>query len=722
MGEEPADASRETPAKPTIRWSATTIADFSVIDTEDGPSDIGGFFDQYDFTPNKNDTVPVEIGVSDASFDWIGTDETPYLQLRYFSPTSNLGVSGSEIDDPFFNQRLDAYGRLRGMSLDLHYRRIRTEELRVFPNTAGAPLVFDDRTDPSDRFSRERTGFETELRIRPVEMLEVDDESFVSRLAPELSIRGGYDDRDGRNQLVFLRSPTNDWLGLSQQMDRSVSNVGGGVLVAPWGLVTMMIDFDHERYRWNSGPILEGQLGFGPPQSSRAVDFVPNTNQSRGSVRISSQFGDRVRFDGGLQLTRLDQTGEYTPDESSAGLNDNSVTTYSGNASLDVQLMSDLSLETHFKFGRRNNDIDRNTNLFNPDNGTQIDEFVRNWERYVVGSELVYRMRGANSVALGVRYEDISRDLEFAQPSPLNLRILPANALVNQDTRMTTFYGRTVLRPAQGLSLSGEVGYRNAPRTGYIIDLDDYVYGKLRASYVIPLPRVVVASIYVNGSSGKNHDFDQVSGVGAVPPGPRFSRYFDRSTVDGGITLSGSPVERLTLFASLFFNYDDQEYSLVLSSLPRYYQDDVPITFSSAGTTRYQSRQTSLILGGNVRIDDKTQGSFQYAYTRTDARFGNGPLSSPLQLVSSNRQIDSEVHGIHLELRRTLRAGLRVQVGYGLQIYNDHAPVPVSVASSVTPFDESTLQHRVTLGVTLTQDLFAGSAHAAHGTVSAGAD
>jgi hypothetical protein len=231
-----------------------------------------------------------------------------------------------------------------------------------------------------------------------------------------------------------------------------------------------------------------------------------------------------------------------------------------------------------------------------------------------------------------------------------------------------------------------------------------------------------VASIYANGSTGRNHDFDLTSGVGAQPPGPRLSRFFDRSTVDGGITLSGAPLDRLSLFASLFFNYDDQEYSLVLSSLPRYYQDDVSIAFSSAGTTRYESLQTSLIVGGNVRIDAKTDAGFQYAYTRTDARFGNGPLSSPLQLISSQRQIDSEIHGMHLELRHTMRAGLRVRVGYGLQIYDDHAPVPVSVASSVEPFDQSTLQHRVTLGVTLTQDLFTDSAPAAHGTVVAAAD
>jgi hypothetical protein len=698
---------RETERGPTIRWSATAIADFYVIDTEDAPDDVGGFFDQYHFTPNKDADLPFELGLSEASLDWIGDEDTPLLQIRFASPTSNLGLSGSEIDEPFFNQRLDAFGRRRGIFLDLFYRRFRTEALRIFPNTAGAPLVFQDRTDSSDRFSRERTGFATELRIRPAEVFDADPSGIVSHLAPELSFRGGYEDRDGLNQLVFLRSPTNDWLGVPQQMERSTSSLGGGLLVAPWGLVTLMLDFDHERFRWDSGPILEGGLGFPPPATLDTVAYVPNTDRSTGRVQLATRLGDRVRLTGGLQLTHLEQQDSLTPAQRATGLRDNSVTTYSANAAVDVQLLDGLSLETLFKFDRRNNGIDRDTPLFNPTNGTQIDEFVRNWRRFVVGGELVYHLPGANSVAVGARYEDVTRDIEFAQPAPTNRRIVPANALIAQDTRMATVYGRTVLRPFRGASLSGEVGYRDAPRTGYIVDLDDYVYGRLRAAYVLPLPRLVVASAFLNGSSGRNRDFDMVSGVGGQPAGPRLARNFDRSTLGGGITLTASPVDRLSLYASLFFEHDEQNHSLALSTLPRYFQDGVPIVFSNDGTTRYDSRATSLMLGGRLRIDERTDGSLHYTYTWTEARYGNGATGSPLRTVSSNRQIDSEIHGIHLALRRTLRAGLRVQLGYGLQIHDDHAPVPTSVASVVTPFDRSTLQHRVTVGITLTQALFA---------------
>ena len=50
-------------------------------------------------------------------------------------------------------------------------------------------------------------------------------------------------------------------------------------------------------------------------------------------------------------------------------------------------------------------------------------------------------------------------------------------------------------------------------------DLDDYVYGKLRASYVVPLQRPIVLSAFAQGDRGKNRDFSMVDGgPGPTPP------------------------------------------------------------------------------------------------------------------------------------------------------------------------------------------------------------
>src|SRR4030095_9162944 len=140
-----------------LRWSITPIATYHWVeqDQEDDDHETG-FFDQYEFVPNKSSDFPFQIGIGDASLDLLGPRDTPLLQFRLESPTSNLRVSGSQISDPFFNQRALLLGRLPGFDLDLRYRRMRTEDTRVFPNTGGAGLLFDDRSGRNERFEAER--------------------------------------------------------------------------------------------------------------------------------------------------------------------------------------------------------------------------------------------------------------------------------------------------------------------------------------------------------------------------------------------------------------------------------------------------------------------------------------------------------------------------------------------------------------------------------------
>ncbi len=113
-----------------IDGSATFIGEYTFIDGDNRDDNRGGFFDQYLWKPNRGSSVPVELGIRDGSLDLIGAGDTPLLQARLRSSTSNLGVSGSQVDDPFFNQHIDVQGRERGIHLDLGYDRIRTEQLR----------------------------------------------------------------------------------------------------------------------------------------------------------------------------------------------------------------------------------------------------------------------------------------------------------------------------------------------------------------------------------------------------------------------------------------------------------------------------------------------------------------------------------------------------------------------------------------------------------------
>jgi hypothetical protein len=696
---EPAEAQAETLR---LRWSLTPIATYHWVEQDQEDDDHQtGFFDQYEFVPNKSSDFPVQIGIGDASLDLLGPRDTPLLQVRFESPTSNLGVSGSQIDDPFFNQRALLLGRLPGFDLDLRYRRMRTEDTRVFPNTAGAGLLFDDRSSPDERFEAERTGFDAELRARLDELFG-SFEGHASRLrdigAPELSLRGGYEARQGERQLRFLIDPTNQWLGLAQRRDHEVGNVGGGLVLAPDRRMTLDFDFDHQRFRENEPTILQSALGGGVTPTDNTIGFVPDTDRYTGTARFRSRLADRAVFEGGLQLSVLEQVDDLTPFQHTAGLRDNRLYYSSANFTTDVHLIGAVSANGYFKFDQRDNDIERNTALFDDDNGTQVDEFVHRWTRLLGGIEGVYRLDSGNRIALGGRYESIDRDLDFS--SPAFLAILPVNALVQDESESYTVYARTQLRALRRIGVSGELGYRTSPETGYVTDLDDYVYGKLRASYTLPLQRSVVLSLFARGGSGDNRN--QVM-VGTPPAGPLRRRY-DRDDWLVGLTANASPWDSVGLFASFFVSKDAQDYELALSSLQRYVQPLAPVTFSDAGSTDYDNDLWSVVLGTHIQLDEKTDASVSYSFTNAYTHYSAGG-SPQLLLVDHSSRIDSDIHSAELEIGHWLLEGLRVRVGYRFEYYDDGSNLPESVQSAVVPFDLTTTRHTVTLGVTLTSAL-----------------
>ncbi len=681
----------------TILWSLTPLLQWSVIQSPEADDHLGGFFDQYEFTPNKGSEVPFEIGIRDGALDVLGDNDTPRLQVRLASPTSNLGASGSQIDDPFFNQRLVALTRLEGVDLDLRYQRMRTEQIRLFPNTAGAGLRFNDLTSENNRFYRDRTGFLGEIRVRPRE-LGLAEGAWSEFLAPELSVRGGYQARDGKAQRRVHIPPSNTWFGLPQKTARELAEVGGGVLVAPGGWLTLALDFDYEGFRFDSDTITEADLGFAPPLGSRAIGFIPSSDRYTGTARFKGNLGERVALEGGFQVSQLTQADGRAPDQRSAGLNDVQVRYYSANTSLGARISTDLSFNGFVKYDRRENDTSQNTALFNPEN--QIVPFVKHWERFVAGAELELRMARGNRAALGVRYEDVQRDLDFARGA---LRIFPENALLHRDTEVITVYGRTSLRPWRGLSVNAELGYRKAPDTGYAVELDDNLYGELRASHGFGWKRPLVLSGYVRGSSGENRDFRMISAHSSTPAGPRVKRSYDRWNVGWGITASQSPLKALQLFASFFYGQEEQDSSLDLSNFQRYFQNQ-GLIFARDGRNRLRNAQMNLIVGSRYRFNPQTDAQLNYTFTSAKARYRDAS-TIPLEEIRDSSRIDFDIHAIELEIGHELRTGLRVSAGYRLRIFDDQSPVTESVASAVAPFDQSYRQHTVTVAFTLTSDL-----------------
>jgi len=215
-----------------------------------------------------------------------------------------------------------------------------------------------------------------------------------------------------------------------------------------------------------------------------------------------------------------------------------------------------------------------------------------------------------------------------------------------------------------------------------------------------------VLSLFARGGSGDNRNQVMVGGggPGTPPAGPNLRRHFDRHDWLVGLTANAAPWDAVGLFASLFVGRDAQGYELALSSLQRFVQPLAPVTFSNAGTTDYENDLWSVVIGSHVQVDDQTDAAVSYSFTSAYTQYSAGG-SPELLLVDQSSRIDSDIHCAELEVGRWLREGLRVQIGYRFEYYDDGSNLPESVQSAVAPFDLSTTRHTVTLGVTLTSAL-----------------
>lgn len=700
---EAASAPSEAEQARRFEWSSTIFGRAQWIDSPQDDDGVAGFFDQYEFTGNKDSGFPIEIGVREASFDWI-EDREPVLQFRYQSPTSNLGLSGSDWDDSFYNQRALLRGRVDAFRLDFNYRRIRTEQLRIFPETqaGGAGLPYTDLTGGNDRFHRERIGFDSTVRWRMADSFSESDESgTVAWLAPELSLRAGYDERDTRRQIRTLLNPGNDWLSYSERSGDEVGDIGAGLLLAPDGLLTVTADFDYQDFSADNAR-LDSDLPFA--STGRSIDFVPSTERKTGRIFLHSRVAEGAVLTAAFQVSLLSQEGPDTPAQSSVDFDQNEVAIYSAQASGDFRITRDVSANTFIKFVHRDRDIDQSTSLFNTQNGTQVDQFIDSYSRIDAGTEARWRATRAIKLALGAKLLWIDRDLEYARVGVGNLVIQPENAQIADETLMWTLYGRADVRPMRGLGIRGELSYREAPDTGYVTDLDGYFEGKLRANYVLPVSRPATLTFSISGGTGENSDFSQVEGLGPDPPGPSVDRDYERWHWSLG--LSGDLVIRddLTVFASFFYAQDQQSDDLLLSNVQRYFQESVPITFRKPGTLEFQSDELGLALGVQAQLGERTDAGLSYSFTHAEGSYGGSGSDRALQLIDDNRVIDSDIHGLDLEVRHTLRPGLRIFGGYRFQYYDDGAPRPNSPSNARWP-GRTDMRHGVTFGVTLNSDL-----------------
>jgi hypothetical protein len=110
-----------------LGWSSTLELRLKNLSSPANDDDTTGFFDRYEFTRNKNEEPTVDIGLREFDLDLLGNRDTPRLQFRLRSPSSNFNLSGGNLTlgEYFLNQRGKLYARPRGLAFNLDYRRSR---------------------------------------------------------------------------------------------------------------------------------------------------------------------------------------------------------------------------------------------------------------------------------------------------------------------------------------------------------------------------------------------------------------------------------------------------------------------------------------------------------------------------------------------------------------------------------------------------------------------
>ena len=132
-------------------------------------------------------------------------DEIYNLAAQSFVPTS--------WNQPVLTAEFTALGVTRLLEAIKHVDR----NMRFYQ----ASLTSTDLTSPSDRFFTKRTGFDGSFRLRVQDLL-ADSPQALDWLAPELTLRGGFQSREGQRQLGFMTAGF-DQGALTQELDQNVS-------------------------------------------------------------------------------------------------------------------------------------------------------------------------------------------------------------------------------------------------------------------------------------------------------------------------------------------------------------------------------------------------------------------------------------------------------------------------------------------------------------------
>lgn len=667
------------------------------LDSPFDDDNLTGFFDQYRHIATKNAEIPYFADLLALDVGLVREDETYLARLQRRSPWA-------------WNDRADLDVRWKELRLESSYHRYRKEDLRLFPvgTREGGGVVFappcclgtdfnDDVPEDSRLFLR-RTGADGELRYRLSGPEEVPGALSELRLLSAFEHRSGY--RQSRFALdaaeVGSGAQNARFRAFRQELDQDVTTVGAGFTGVPLGLFTAALDARFEAFRNDADTVTLARLrqldpvGIQPPASEElnAFDFLPSTDRLSASLRLSRRIEEATVHAGGF-LTFLDQVDSRAPLQKVFDLDTNYVATYTLHAAADVPLGRLLGVNGFVKFLSRHNGLETDTDLFRDDNATQVGPLIEDRREWRTGGELALTPAPGALVAGGYRGAFTRRSLAYADPvlvggTPTNPAILPAFALIDDDSDSHTFYLRSHARLLRSLRVSGEVGALWAPSVSYPRELESGYYLKGGSSFALSRPLASSVALFGSLVDGENDDFTL---LGATP-GVSERKRFERREWRYGASWTAAPSGRITLFSSVWRQGDEQRFDHVRSNLPRFFGQPA-LQFFLDSSPDYSAEVFTLLAGTTCGLTRTLDLTLATSVTRSEVRFSEAGATADI-LEEVNR-IDHTITSFEAAVGYEPRANLRLELGYRLDRYSDRAEVELP--------DLDTDEHTFTLAV-----------------------
>lgn len=678
---------------PGLRASATPGVRLTFRDGGFDDPDTSSWFDRWEHLSHQDDQVPWFVDLLHLDTGWWRDDETALVRLERWSAASQQ------------EQTLLGLAWL-GLDLEAEFHRWRTADLRVEPRGTGQTgeavlprlgSFYVDDSDPADRYFVRRTGGGGDLRVRP--------EAFGHPLGAlrQLAFGGRQEARDGRWQERFLLAddeigagPENRrFRGQTRELSQDVATLGGGLVVEPAGLATAALGVEHEPFRDGAPLFTVGDLAGRDPTveptpagAERTIGFTPDTDRWTGTLRVARQVG-AATVQAGAWASRLAQTGTRTPAERAAGLDDNHVTTFSAHAAGDLPLGERLSLGAFGKLVQRENELERGTALFAPDNRSQVGPFLRELRTWEGGAEFAAALAPGARAAAGWRLRSVHRDLEYADALDADgvpQRVIRDEfAVVGDETRSHTFYLRSQARLLRRLRLGGELGFDWTPQVGSPRDLETASHGRARASYAWRRPLPVTATLFGGWLDGESDGLRLES----VEPGRSQDKDWERTRWDWGATLSALPRAGTALFGTFVHQHDDQRFPYVRSNVPRFNGPPF-LRFYLDSEQGWRSDAKVASLGVRQELGPRVDTSLGASLTWLRAEFpGGGHSGDVLDVVNA---IDLTIAAIDLGVGVDVARGLRLGLGWRSESYHD--------GSRIDEPDLNGWQHAATLSAT----------------------